>query len=155
LSKPDLSDLECTLLIIKPDAVSGHHIGDILSAVEKNGFIIIKMRMLVMDNQTAARLYAPHKGKPFYEPLLQFMTSGPIVVCLLERADAVQTLRKLMGETDSTKAASGTLRALYGANKQTNAVHGADSEESFKRECAIFFGGRENWESLAAKGPSK
>lgn len=144
MSKPDLSDLEYTLLIIKPDAVSGHHIGDILSAIEKDGFIIIKMRMLIMDNQTAARLYAPHKSKPFYEPLLQFMTSGPIVACFLERDDAVQRLRKLMGETDSRKAANGTIRALYGANKQTNAVHGSDSEESFKRESAIFFGESEN-----------
>jgi len=139
-----ICDLDRTLLIIKPDAVSGHHIGDILSVIEKDGFTIIKMRMLVMDNGTAARLYAPHEGKSFYEPLLRFMTSGPIAAILLERADAIRRLRKLMGDTDSSKAADGTIRALYGTDKRANAVHGADSEESFKREYAIFFSENEN-----------
>lgn len=126
-------------MILKPDAVSGRHVGDILSAVEKDGFTIVKIRTLLMDNDMAARLYAPHKGKPFYDSLVEFMTSGIAVVCVLERSDAIQRLRRLLGDTDSRKAAQGTIRALYGTDIQMNATHGSDSEESFKREYAIFF----------------
>jgi len=131
--------LEKTLLIFKPDAVSGRHVGRILSAVEEDGFTIAKMRMVVMDNEMAARLYAPHKGKPFYDSLLEFMISGPVIVCVLERADAIQRLRILLGDTDSRKAAEGTIRALYGTDIQMNVAHGSDSRESFEREYAVFF----------------
>jgi nucleoside-diphosphate kinase len=131
--------LEQTLLIVKPDAVSGHHTGDIVSVVERDGFIIMQMRMLTMDNEVAARLYAPHRDKPFFEPLLHFMTSGPVVACVLQRDDAVARLRSLLGDTDSRKASPGTIRALYGTDKQMNAAHGSDSEESFLREAAVFF----------------
>lgn len=132
--------MEQTLLIVKPDAVSGGHIGDILSAVERDGFKTTRIRMVVMDRATAAELYAPHKGKGFYESLVDFMTKGPAVVCVLEREDAIHGLRELLGDTDSTKAAEGTIRALYGTDKRMNAAHGSDSKESFDREYAIFFG---------------
>jgi nucleoside-diphosphate kinase len=131
--------LKRTLLIIKPDAVAAGHIGDIISAAERDGFRPVRLRMTVLDNDTAARLYSPHKGKPFYGSLLEFMTRGPVVACILERADAVSRLRELLGDTDSRNAAPGTIRALYGKDEQMNAAHGSDSAESFERESAIFF----------------
>jgi nucleoside-diphosphate kinase len=131
--------LNRTVLIIKPDAVVAGHIGDILSVVEKDGFRPVRLRMEVLDREVAARLYAPHEGKPFYRSLIEFMISGPVVVCLLERRDAVSRLRELLGSTDSREAASGTIRALYGQNEQMNAAHGSDSRESALRESEIFF----------------
>jgi nucleoside diphosphate kinase len=131
--------LERTLLIVKPDAVSGGHTGDVISLVEKDRFTLLDMKMLTLDREDAARLYAPHRGKPFYDSLIEFMTSGPVVVCVLERDNAVTRLRELLGDTDSRKAAPGTVRALYGTDNQKNAAHGSDSADSFERECAIFF----------------
>lgn len=131
--------MERTLLIIKPDAVSEGHIGDILSAVERDGFRPVGLRMMELNLDAAAALYAPHKGQPFYDSLLQFMTRGPVVACLLERADAVKRLRELLGSTDSREAAPGTIRALYGRDQQMNAAHGSDSVESFQRESEVFF----------------
>jgi nucleoside-diphosphate kinase len=131
--------LKRTLLIIKPDAVAAGHIGDIISAVERDGFRPVQLRMTVLDYDAAARLYAPHKGKPFYDSLLEFMTRGPVVACILERDDAIDRLRELLGTTDSRTAVPGTIRALYGRDEQMNAAHGSDSLESFERESRIFF----------------
>ena len=128
-----------TVLIIKPDAVASGHIGDILSVVEKDGFRPVQLKMVVLDRGAAARLYAPHEGKTFFGSLLEFMTGGPVVVCVLERADAVNRLRELLGSTDSREAAPGTIRALYGRNEQMNAAHGSDSPESAERESEMFF----------------
>jgi nucleoside-diphosphate kinase len=134
--------LERTLLIIKPDAVSAGHVGDILSVVERDGFRPVELKMTVMDHDVASELYAPHRGKHFYDSLLEFMTGGPVVVCLLERTDAINRLRELLGSTDSKKAAPGTIRALYGQDERMNAAHGSDSGESFERESVIFFGAK-------------
>ncbi len=131
--------MERTLLIIKPDAVSGGHTGDVISMVEKEEFALLDVKMLTMDREDAGRLYAPHAGKAFYDSLIEFVTSGPVVVCILERDDAIRRLRELLGHTDSRKAAPGTVRALYGTDNRKNAAHGSDSDDSFERECAIFF----------------
>lgn len=131
--------MDRTVLIIKPDAVAAGHIGDILSLVEKDGFRPVRLKMLALDRTAAAQLYAPHKGKPFYESLLDFMTGGPVVVCELEREKAVDRLRELLGNTDSRKATPGTIRGLYGKNEQMNAAHGSDSPASAVRESRIFF----------------
>lgn len=134
--------MERTLLIIKPDAVSNGRIGDILSAVERDGFRLVRLKMITMDDEAASRLYAPHRGKDFFDSLVRFMTRGPVVACLLERADAISRLRELLGSTDSRAAAPGTIRALYGTDNQMNAAHGSDSVESFERESGVFFASR-------------
>lgn len=132
--------MQRTLLIIKPDAVQAGHIGDILKIVEDNGFTIKAMRMTCLSRSQAARFYAVHEGKPFFEPLLDFMTSGKIVPAALDRDDAVTKLREILGVTDSTKAAPGTIRALYGTSIERNAAHGSDSVENGLMETAFFFG---------------
>lgn len=132
--------MERTLLIIKPDAVEAQHIGDILKMVQEAGFSIKAMRMTRLTREQAARFYAIHEGKPFFEPLLDFMTSGKIVPTALEREDAVARLREVLGVTDSTKAAPGTIRALYGTSIERNAAHGSDSVANGQIETAFFFG---------------
>jgi nucleoside-diphosphate kinase len=132
--------MERTLLIIKPDAVAARHIGDVLKIVVDAGFGIIALRMTRLTRDQAARFYAVHEGKPFFEPLLDFMTSGKIVPVALERLDAVAKLREILGATDSTKAAPGTIRKLYGAGIERNAAHGSDSVENGRIETSFFFG---------------
>lgn len=132
--------MERTLLIIKPDAVKARRIADILKMVVDAGFQIRAMRMTRLTREQAARFYAVHDGKPFFEPLLDFMTSGKIVPVALEREDAVAHLRQILGATDSTKAEPGTIRALYGTNIERNAAHGSDSVENGRIETAFFFG---------------
>jgi nucleoside-diphosphate kinase len=132
--------MERTLLIIKPDAVAAHHVGDILKIVEDNGFEIKAMRMTRLTREQVAGFYAVHRERPFFNSLLDFMTSGKIVPVALEREDAVAELRKILGATDSTQAAKGTIRNLYGTNVERNAAHGSDSVENGKIETAFFFG---------------
>ncbi|RJP74917.1 MAG: nucleoside-diphosphate kinase [Candidatus Zixiibacteriota bacterium] len=132
--------MERTLLIIKPDAVAGRHIGDILKMVVDAGFNIKALRMTRLTRDQAARFYAVHEGKPFYEPLQDYMTSGKIVPVALERENAVAKLREVLGATDPAKAAPGTIRALYGSSIERNAAHGSDSVENGLQETAFFFG---------------
>jgi nucleoside-diphosphate kinase len=132
--------MERTLLIIKPDAVAARHIGDILKIVVDAGFEIKALRMTRLTHDQAARFYAVHEGKPFFEPLLNYMTSGKVVPVALQSQNAVARLREILGATDPAKAAPGTIRKLYGSSIEHNAAHGSDSVENGLIETAFFFG---------------
>lgn len=131
---------ELTLTIIKPDAMRGNLAGKILAHLEAAGFELRAARMLRLNPDTAGGFYAEHKGKPFYEPLVEFMTSGPVLVAALERENAVAELRRVIGATDPAQAEPGTVRKLYAASKSFNAIHASDSPQSAARELAYFFG---------------
>lgn len=132
--------IEETLVLIKPDAVKAAHIGEIITIYEKNKLEIVKMRMLTMTKEIAAKHYEEHIGRPYYEELEKFMTSGKIVAMILKGEDAIKRVREINGKTDPNEAADGTIRKLYAESKQHNAVHASDSPENAKREIAIFFG---------------
>jgi len=129
-----------TLLIIKPDAVAKNAIGNILMRLEADGFVIRELRKVQLTQEKARQFYEVHKERPFYGELVEFMTSGPAVPTVLERDDAVAHLRQFIGETDSTKAAPGTIRAEFGTDVQCNAVHASDSPENAANEIKFFFG---------------
>ncbi len=129
---------ERTLLMIKPDAVKARRIGKIIDLVEQN-FAIVGIRMKRFRREEAERFYAVHRGKPFYEHLVEFITSGPVVGLLLEGEDVIQRVRAFIGATDPAKAEPGTLRALYGTSVTENAVHASDSAESAAYEIPFFF----------------
>jgi nucleoside-diphosphate kinase len=135
--------VERTLSIIKPDAVAKNVVGEIISRFEKNGLRVVAARMLRLTDATAGGFYAEHKGRPFYPALVEFMTSGPVVVQVLEGENAVARNRELMGATDPTKAAPGTIRADFARSIDANAVHGSDSAQSAAREIAYFFAASE------------
>ena len=131
--------VELTLSIIKPDAVARNLIGEICSRFEKAGLKVAASKMLRLDGQAAAGFYAEHQGKPFYPALVDYMTSGPIVVQVLEGEGAVALNRRLMGATDPREAEPGTIRADFAESIDANSVHGSDSQESAAREIAYFF----------------
>jgi len=131
--------LERTLSIIKPDAVKGKHIGDVAGRFEREGLRIAAMRMVHLSRSDAEGFYAEHKGRGFFDELVTFMTSGPVVVMVLEGEDAILRNRTIMGATNPANAAEGTLRKLYAASVGENAVHGSDSPTSAAREVAYFF----------------
>lgn len=131
--------MEQTLSIIKPDAVASNHIGKIIQHFEKEGLKIVAARMVHLTESEAKAFYAVHKERPFYGELVAFMTSGPILVMVLEGKDAIAKNRQIMGATDPSKAAPGTIRKEYGAGIEKNAVHGSDSKETAKTEVAFFF----------------
>jgi nucleoside-diphosphate kinase len=131
--------IEHTLAIIKPDAVGRGLIGRILARVEEQGFRVRALRMMQLSKQTAQAFYQVHAGRPFYESLTTYMSSGPIVPMLLERENAVQSLRDLMGATDPQQAAPGTIRRDYGENIERNAIHGSDAAATAAVEIAFFF----------------
>ena len=135
--------MERTLLFIKPDAVKEGKTGKIISMVEENGFCIRDIKMVWLSSEEAGDFYKIHKGKFFYDELVKYITSGPIIVLLLEKKDAVKSLRKLVGATDPSKAETGTIRRLYGKDVQKNAVHASDFPSNAKREIEFFFGGRD------------
>lgn len=130
---------EQTLAIIKPDAVKRHLIGKILARFEENGFTIVAAKMLHLNQEQAEGFYAEHQGKPFFEGLVNYMMSAPIFVCVLEKEQAVQDYRTLIGVTDPTQAAEGTIRRDFALSRQQNSVHGSDSVASAEREIAYFF----------------
>ena len=130
---------ERTLSIVKPDAVAKNLIGEIYSRFEKGGLAIVAAKMVRLTPDAAGGFYAEHRGKPFYEPLIDYMCSGPIVVQVLEGPDAIAVNRRLMGATDPKQAAPGTIRADFAQSIDANAVHGSDSEASAEREIAYFF----------------
>lgn len=130
---------ERTFSIIKPDAVARNLIGEIYYCFEKAGLQIVAAKMLHLTHEQAAGFYAEHEGKPFYEPLLKFMTSGPVMIQVLEGENAIQKNRDIMGCTDPTKAAPGSIRALHATSVTENAVHGSDSPLSAAREIEFFF----------------
>ncbi|SEL53522.1 nucleoside-diphosphate kinase [Halomonas daqiaonensis] len=128
-----------TLSIIKPDAVAKNVIGEIESRFEKAGLKIVAAKMLQLSEEKAGGFYAEHKERPFFKDLVGFMTSGPVVVQVLEGEDAVAKNRDLMGATNPKEAAPGTIRADFAETIDANAVHGSDSPESAEREIAYFF----------------
>jgi nucleoside-diphosphate kinase len=131
--------LERTFSIIKPDAVERNLIGEIYHRIEKAGLRIIAAKMVHLNQEQASGFYAEHEGKEFFAPLKEFMTSGPIMVQVLEGQDAIARYRELMGKTNPEQAACGTIRADYALSMRHNSVHGSDSQESAKREIAFFF----------------
>ncbi len=128
-----------TLVLLKPDAVNRRLIGEIISRFEKKGLKIIAMKMLWLSREKAEKHYEVHKDKPFYESLIDYITSGPIVAMVLEGDRAIEVVRKMMGKTNGIEAEPGTIRGDFAMSIQNNLVHGSDSEESAKREIPIFF----------------
>ena len=131
--------MQKTLAIIKPDAVKKNVIGRIITRIEDEGFKIAAMRLLRLSADDAKAFYIVHKTRPFYQGLAAFMSSGPIVVLMLERDDAIARWRETMGATDPAKAAPGTLRHDYGFDIERNAIHGSDAPETAAVELAYFF----------------
>ena len=135
--------MQATLSIIKPDAVSKNVIGKIIDRFEKEGLKIIASKMIILDKNKASGFYLEHEGKPFYEKLVNYMASGPVIVQVIYGENAVFRNRELMGNTDPSKASAGTIRADFADSIDANAVHGSDSEESAKREISYFFSDKE------------
>jgi nucleoside-diphosphate kinase len=132
-----------TLTIIKPDAFNSGKSGQIIALLEKAGFKIIASRVTRLTEAQAGAFYAVHKERPFFASLTRFMTSGKCMPVVLERADAVATLRKVIGATDPAEAEAGTVRKLYAESKERNAIHASDSDENAEREATFFFPGAE------------
>jgi len=131
--------MERTFVAIKPDAVQRGLIGEILQRFEKKGFKIVGLKFVQLDRETAEKHYAEHVGKPFYEKLVKFITSGPIVVMVVKGKNAVEVSRRMMGSTDPSKADVGTIRADFAQIMERNVIHGSDSKESAEREIKIHF----------------
>jgi nucleoside-diphosphate kinase len=131
--------MERTLIILKPDAVQRGLCGEILTRFEKKGLQVVGMKMMKIAPQLAETHYAMHKDKPFYEPLVRFMTSSPVIVMALAGKDAIVIARKMMGATFGGKAEPGTIRGDYGVSNSFNLIHGSDSPESAQRELGLFF----------------
>lgn len=133
-----------TLILVKPDGVKRGLVGEVIARVERKGYKISNLKMLTADRELLAKHYAEHEGKPFYEPLLEFMMSGPIVAMVAEGERVIEGFRKLAGTTDPTTAEAGTIRGDLARDMGTkvvqNIVHGSDSPESADREIKIFFG---------------
>jgi nucleoside-diphosphate kinase len=134
-----------TFSIIKPNAVRTGKTGPILAMINEGGFEIAAMRMVKMTTAQAESFYSVHKGKPFFEGLIEFMTSGPVVVMILRHDNAVEQFRKLIGATDPAKAEPGTIRRTFAVSVQMNAVHGSDSVENAITEANFFFSGIERF----------
>lgn len=130
---------ERTLSIIKPDAVAKNCIGDILSRFEKGGLKIVAARMMQLTREDAEKFYEVHKARPFYNDLVEFMISGPVLVQVLEGDNAIVKNRDIMGATNPKEAAPGTIRADFAESIDANAVHGSDAPETAQREIAFFF----------------
>ena len=135
--------MERTLAIFKPDAVARHLVGDILKRIEASGLRVVGLRLTQLARAEAESFYAVHKERPFYKSLCDYMTSGPVIVAVLESEGAIKRWRDLMGATDPAKAAPGTIRKDFGQNVEQNATHGSDAPETAAREIAFFFRGLE------------
>lgn len=131
--------------MIKPSAVKQGYIGPILAKINEAGFRISAMKFLKLSTEEAQAFYAVHKERPFYADLVAFMASGPIVVAILEKENAVESYRKTIGATNPAEAAEGTVRKLFGTNIQENAVHGSDSDQTAEIECNFFFSQKERF----------
>jgi nucleoside-diphosphate kinase len=135
--------MDRSLVLIKPDAIQRALAGQIISRLERKGLKIIAMKILHMDKDLAQRHYAIHKGKPFFDDLVSFITSSPLIAVVLQGENAVQIIRQMMGETDPAKASSGTIRGDFGIDIGRNLVHGSDSPENARREIDLFFSAEE------------
>jgi nucleoside-diphosphate kinase len=131
--------VERTLAILKPDCVRKNLQGEVLAKIQKAGFKILSMKQIRLSKETAGGFYAVHKGRPFYDGLVEFMTSGPCMPIALEKTNAVADFRTLIGATDPAEASPGTIRKLFAANKGENIVHGSDSPENGRIEVSFFF----------------
>ncbi len=131
--------VERTLTIIKPDAVKRNLAGEILSIIEKDGFKILSLKMLHMSMEQARAFYRVHAERPFYDSLTKYMSSGPVVVAALERENAIERLREMMGNTDPAEAGEGTIRKLFAQNIERNSIHGSDAPETAAVEIPFFF----------------
>lgn len=132
-------NIERTLAIIKPDAVQAKCSGKIIDRAEQEGFLILALKKMQLTKEQAEKFYEIHKDRIFYRELIEFMLSGPIIVMVLEKENAIKAWRELLGNTDPKQATEGTLRNLYGSNISKNAVHGSDGPETAKTEIAFFF----------------
>lgn len=128
-----------TFTMIKPSAFSSRYTGPIISQIENAGFTIKALKLVQLTREQAGMFYEMHKGKPFYDGLVNFMSSGPIIAAILEKEDAVNAFRRLIGATDPAKADPGTIRQKFGKDLGENAIHGSDSDESAEREGSFFF----------------
>jgi nucleoside-diphosphate kinase len=135
--------VERTLVFVKPDGVQRGLVGEIVSRLERKGLKIVGLKMLRMDRAMAERHYGIHRDKPFFSSLVDFITSGPIVAAVVEGRQAVEVVRRLMGDTDPLKAAPGTIRGDFGMEVQENLIHGSDSEENARKEISLFFSDKE------------
>ncbi len=131
--------LEHTFSLIKPDATRRNITGEVCSMIEKNGLRIVAQKRILLTKTQAKKFYEEHKDKEFFEPLIEFITSGPIIAQVLEGENAVKVYRELMGKTDPQKAKEGTIRKKYALTYRQNSVHGSDSKESAEKEISFFF----------------
>lgn len=145
-----MSELE--FVMIKPDAVKRGLVGEIISRIERKGLKIKALKMIQMSKEMAEKLYEEHRGKPFFEDLVGYVTSGPVVVMVVEGPNAVYVMRKMIGDTDGSKAEPGTIRGDFALSKARNLIHATDSPEKVEREMSIFFKKEEllNTENLHA-----
>lgn len=130
---------ETTFTIIKPHAVANNNLGPILEMINRNGYRFIAMKMIRLTETLAKEFYREHADKSFFQDLIDYMTSGPIVVAIVSKSNAVSDFRELIGDTDPTQAKLGTIRRMFAESKEHNAIHGSDSDESARREIALFF----------------
>jgi len=133
------AEIEQTLILVKPDAMQRGLAGEVISRIERKGLRIAAMRLLQVDAELAGRHYEAHTDKPFFGSLVEFITSSPIIAMVVEGRHAVEVVRQTMGQTDSSKAAPGTIRGDLAIDLQNNLVHGSDSVESARREISLFF----------------
>jgi nucleoside-diphosphate kinase len=132
--------MDRTLILVKPDAFARHLTGEIVARFERKGLRLAALKMMTVDEDLARTHYGEHLGKPFFDPLVAFITSGPTVAMILEGPSAVAAARQLIGATDGIAAAPGSIRGDYALEVRRNLVHGSDSDESAEREIALFFG---------------
>ncbi len=135
--------MERTLVILKPDAVQRNLVGKIITRFEEKGLKIIALKMVMLSRERAEKLYDVHRGKKFFEDLVSYITSGPIVAMIVEGRDAINVVRKIMGKTNGAEAEPGTIRGDFSTGIEKNLVHGSDSPESFKREYPVIFDEKE------------
>ena len=133
------AEIEQTLILVKPDAMQRGLAGEVISRIERKGLRIVAMRLLQVDAELAGRHYEAHTDKPFFGSLVEFITSSPIIAMVVEGRHSVEVVRQTMGQTDSSKAAPGTIRGDLAIDLQNNLVHGSDSVESARREISLFF----------------
>ena len=131
--------MERTLAIIKPDAVGRNLAGNIIARLQSEGFVVLGLKMIRLSQDDAKRFYAVHRERPFFNSLTAYMASGPIIPLLLQRDEAIKTLRDVMGATDPSQAAPGTLRQEFGVDVEKNSIHGSDSPASAAQEIPFFF----------------
>jgi nucleoside-diphosphate kinase len=132
--------MDRTLVLVKPDAFARHLTGEIIARFERKGLQLAALKMMTLDEETAKVHYAEHEGRPFFDALVSFITSGPLVAMILEGPNAIEAARQLIGSTNGLEAAPGSIRGDYALEVRRNLVHGSDSPESAAREASIFFG---------------